>query len=82
MQNPASPDISPKNGSLPGRTGSIRPSTSKSLACFRGTKTDTLNQFADFNCLKLPAGKEFEEDFILLADIFPTGCTWHAFSFR
>jgi len=31
--------------------------------------------FADFNCLKLPAGKEFEEDFILLADIFPTG--WH-----
>jgi len=31
--------------------------------------------FADFNCLKLPPGKEFEEDFILLADIFPTG--WH-----
>ncbi|MBO3677964.1 glutathione-independent formaldehyde dehydrogenase [Streptomyces sp. NEAU-YJ-81] len=29
--------------------------------------------FADFNCLKLPAGEEFETDFILLADIFPTG---------
>lgn len=31
--------------------------------------------FADFNCLKLPAGKEHEADFALLADIFPTG--WH-----
>ncbi|TDZ59661.1 putative zinc-type alcohol dehydrogenase-like protein YycR [Colletotrichum trifolii] len=31
--------------------------------------------YADFNALKLPAGKEFEADFILLADIFPTG--WH-----
>ncbi|KAK9893317.1 GroES-like protein [Cystobasidium minutum MCA 4210] len=31
--------------------------------------------FADFNCLKLPAGTEHEDDFILLADIFPTG--WH-----
>ncbi len=29
--------------------------------------------FADFNCLKLPAGEEFESDFVLLADIFPTG---------
>jgi glutathione-independent formaldehyde dehydrogenase len=29
--------------------------------------------FADFNCLPLPAGKEFESDFALLADIFPTG---------
>ncbi|MGZ3678438.1 MAG: glutathione-independent formaldehyde dehydrogenase [Ktedonobacterales bacterium] len=29
--------------------------------------------FADFNCLKLPPGNEHEEDFILLADIFPTG---------
>jgi glutathione-independent formaldehyde dehydrogenase len=29
--------------------------------------------FADFNCLKLPAGSEHETDFILLADIFPTG---------
>lgn len=29
--------------------------------------------YADFNCLKLPPGKDFENDFILLADIFPTG---------
>ncbi|MGP3923249.1 MULTISPECIES: glutathione-independent formaldehyde dehydrogenase [unclassified Streptomyces] len=29
--------------------------------------------YADFNCLKLPAGKEKETDFMLLADIFPTG---------
>jgi glutathione-independent formaldehyde dehydrogenase len=31
--------------------------------------------FADFNCLKLPGmpGDEFEDDFILLADVFPTG---------
>lgn len=27
--------------------------------------------YADFNALKLPPGKEFEKDFILLADIFP-----------
>ena len=31
--------------------------------------------YADFNALKLPPGKENENDFILLADIFPTG--WH-----
>lgn len=31
--------------------------------------------YADFNCLKLPHGSEHEADFILLADIFPTG--WH-----
>ncbi|KAI0812204.1 chaperonin 10-like protein [Xylaria sp. FL0064] len=31
--------------------------------------------FADFNALKLPPGKELEADFVLLADIFPTG--WH-----
>ncbi|GHO66920.1 hypothetical protein KSC_058120 [Ktedonobacter sp. SOSP1-52] len=29
--------------------------------------------FADFNALKLPGGNEFEDDFALLADIFPTG---------
>ncbi|MFC5232906.1 glutathione-independent formaldehyde dehydrogenase [Pseudonocardia zijingensis] len=29
--------------------------------------------YADFNCLKLPPGTEHETDFILLADIFPTG---------
>ncbi|OKO93845.1 hypothetical protein PENSUB_12124 [Penicillium subrubescens] len=31
--------------------------------------------YADFNALKLPPGKEHESDFILLADVFPTG--WH-----
>jgi threonine dehydrogenase-like Zn-dependent dehydrogenase len=31
--------------------------------------------FADFNALILPPGTEHEEDFALLADIFPTG--WH-----
>nr|QCF28943.1 aldehyde dehydrogenase [Streptomyces sp.] len=29
--------------------------------------------FADFNCLKLPEGDENETDYVLLADIFPTG---------
>ena len=29
--------------------------------------------FSDFNCLPLPPGDEFEADFALLADIFPTG---------
>ncbi|MEV5311041.1 MULTISPECIES: glutathione-independent formaldehyde dehydrogenase [unclassified Streptomyces] len=29
--------------------------------------------YADFNCLKLPEGTEHESDFVLLADIFPTG---------
>jgi glutathione-independent formaldehyde dehydrogenase len=29
--------------------------------------------YADFNCLKLPEGTEHERDFVLLADIFPTG---------
>lgn len=31
--------------------------------------------FADFNALKLPKGTKHEADFILLADVFPTG--WH-----
>ncbi|KAE8152253.1 hypothetical protein BDV25DRAFT_73558 [Aspergillus avenaceus] len=31
--------------------------------------------YADFNALKLPPGTEHEADFVLLADIFPTG--WH-----
>lgn len=36
----------------------------------------TLTDFRqDFNALKLPPGTEHENDFILLADIFPTG--WH-----
>jgi glutathione-independent formaldehyde dehydrogenase len=29
--------------------------------------------YADFNCLKLPEGDANENDFVLLADIFPTG---------
>jgi glutathione-independent formaldehyde dehydrogenase len=29
--------------------------------------------YADFNCLPLPPGTEYEADFSLLADIFPTG---------
>lgn len=32
--------------------------------------------YADFNCLKLPPGNEHENDFAMLADIFPTG--YHA----
>src|SRR5579883_1340147 len=33
--------------------------------------------YADFNCLKLPGdAKEKEDDYVMLADIFPTG--WHA----
>jgi glutathione-independent formaldehyde dehydrogenase len=32
--------------------------------------------FADFNCLELPPGDEHEDDFAMLADIFPTG--YHA----
>jgi glutathione-independent formaldehyde dehydrogenase len=29
--------------------------------------------FADFNLLKLPPGEQFEQDFTMLSDIFPTG---------
>lgn len=46
---------------------------------YRGGQAEKLCvPFADFNCLKLPGrpGDEFEDDFVLLADIFPTG--WHA----
>lgn len=46
---------------------------------YRGGQAEYLRvPFADFNCLKLP-GKEYddlEDDFVLLADIFPTA--WHA----
>jgi glutathione-independent formaldehyde dehydrogenase len=45
----------------------------------RGGQADFVRvPYGDFNCLKLPGrpGDEFEDDFILLADIFPTG--WHA----
>jgi threonine dehydrogenase-like Zn-dependent dehydrogenase len=43
---------------------------------YRGGQAQYLRvPYADFNALKLPAGTEHEKDFILLADIFPTG--WH-----
>ncbi|UXY26496.1 glutathione-independent formaldehyde dehydrogenase [Streptomyces sp. HUAS TT20] len=41
---------------------------------YKGGQAELLRvPFADFNCLKLPPGEQFETDFILLADIFPTG---------
>lgn len=46
---------------------------------YRGGQAEYVRvPFADFNCLKLPGlpGDEFEEDFLMLADIFPTG--YHA----
>jgi glutathione-independent formaldehyde dehydrogenase len=46
---------------------------------YRGGRAEFLRvPFADFNCLKLPGkeGDSMEDDFVLLADIFPTG--WHA----
>lgn len=46
---------------------------------YKGGQAEYLRvPFADFNCLKLPGspGDKFEDDFVLLADIFPTG--WHA----
>jgi glutathione-independent formaldehyde dehydrogenase len=44
---------------------------------YRGGQAEYLRvPYADFNCLKLPEGTEHESDFILLADIFPTG--YHA----
>jgi glutathione-independent formaldehyde dehydrogenase len=46
---------------------------------YRGGQAEYLRvPFADFNCLKLPGedSDELEDDFVLLADIFPTA--WHA----
>lgn len=46
---------------------------------YRGGQAErVLVPFADYNCLKLPGTPhdEFENDFVLLADIFPTG--YHA----
>jgi glutathione-independent formaldehyde dehydrogenase len=44
---------------------------------YRGGQAEYLRvPYADFNCLKLPEGTEHESDFILLADVFPTG--YHA----
>jgi glutathione-independent formaldehyde dehydrogenase len=41
---------------------------------YKGGQAEYLRvPYADFNCLKLPPGREHETDFILLADIFPTG---------
>lgn len=41
---------------------------------YRGGQAQYLRvPFADFNCLKLPEGDAHEDDFVLLADIFPTG---------
>src|SRR5258706_144325 len=41
---------------------------------YRGGQAEYLRvPFADFNCLKLPPGQEHEDDFVLLAHIFPTG---------
>ncbi|MEN6465862.1 MAG: glutathione-independent formaldehyde dehydrogenase [Syntrophaceae bacterium] len=43
---------------------------------YRGGQAErVLVPFADFNCLKLPGreGDELEDDFVCLADIFPTG---------
>ena len=46
------------------------------LGPFPGGQAEFLRvPFADYNCLKLPGtpGDEFEDDFLLLSDIFPTG---------
>ena len=43
---------------------------------YRGGQAErVLVSFADFNCIKLPGkeGDEHEDDFVMLADIFPTG---------
>jgi glutathione-independent formaldehyde dehydrogenase len=48
-----------------------------SMGPYTGGQAEYLRvPFADFNCLKLPPGEEHENDFALLADIFPTG--YHA----
>ncbi len=49
------------------------------LGPHRGGQAEFLRvPYADFNCLKLPGtpGDDLEDDFLLLADVFPTG--WHA----
>ncbi|MBE1485496.1 glutathione-independent formaldehyde dehydrogenase [Plantactinospora soyae] len=41
---------------------------------YRGGQAEYVRvPFADFNCLKLPPGNEHENDFAMLADVFPTG---------
>lgn len=45
-----------------------------SMGPYRGGQAEYLRvPFADFNCLRLPPGEEHENDFAMLADIFPTG---------
>lgn len=45
-----------------------------SMGPYRGGQAEYLRvPFADVNCLKLPPGDEHENDFAMLADIFPTG---------
>jgi glutathione-independent formaldehyde dehydrogenase len=45
-----------------------------SMGPYTGGQAEKLRvPYADFNCLKLPPGDEHELDFVLLADIFPTG---------
>ena len=49
------------------------------LGPYKGGQAELVRvPYADFNCLKLPGtpGDEFEDDFVLLADVFPTG--YHA----
>ncbi|WP_019810056.1 glutathione-independent formaldehyde dehydrogenase [Saccharomonospora halophila] len=41
---------------------------------YKGGQAEYLRvPFADFNCLHLPPGEQHEDDFAMLADIFPTG---------
>jgi glutathione-independent formaldehyde dehydrogenase len=48
-----------------------------SMGPYRGGQAERLRvPFADFNALQLPEGDAHEDDFILLADVFPTG--YHA----
>ncbi|HEY3505744.1 MAG TPA: glutathione-independent formaldehyde dehydrogenase [Actinocatenispora sp.] len=45
-----------------------------SMGPYRGGQAEYLRvPFADFNCLQLPPGTDHENDFAMLADIFPTG---------
>ncbi|MEH1016150.1 glutathione-independent formaldehyde dehydrogenase [Micromonospora sp. CPCC 206060] len=45
-----------------------------SMGKYRGGQAEYLRvPFANFNCLRLPPGTDHENDFAMLADIFPTG---------
>lgn len=45
-----------------------------SMGPYEGGQAEYLRvPYADFNCLKLPADADREKDYVLLADIFPTG---------